>query len=115
MCCMGGKTYHDKELHATSSVCGLRFVVEPKKNFVLRGVKGFLERSLRLYKNSPGLWRHTFRYWRKSAVEHVFGAVTQHKSQLRAKKLKNKHKELMTAFLLYNLKILLKQAHVGGK
>ena len=93
----------------------VKFVVASRKNFVLNRVKGFLERSLRLYKNSPGLWKHTFRYWRKAAVEHVFGAMKQYKPPLRARKLKNKHKELMTAFLLYNLKTLLKQAQNQGK
>ena len=67
--------------------------MEPKKNFVFKGVKDFIERSLRLYKNSLVLWKHTFRYWRKAAVEHVFGVVNQHKPSLRARKLKNKHKD----------------------
>ena len=111
----GDKAYHDKQLHAKLLEWGVKFVVESKKNFVLRGVKGFLERSLRLYKNSPGLWRHTFRYWRKAAVEHVFGLVKQHKPSLMARELKNKHKELLTAFLLYDLKTLLKKAQNGGK
>ena len=94
----GDKAYHDRELHAKLLGCGMKFIVEPKKNFVFRCVKGFLERSLRLYKNSPELWKHTFRYWRKATVEHVFGVVKQHKPPLRARKLKKQAQRTTNRF-----------------
>ena len=111
----GNKAYHDRRLHAKLEAWGVRFIVEPKKNFVPHGLSGFFERSLRLYKNSPGLWKHTFRDHKKAAVEHVFGLVKLHNPPVRARTRKNKHKHLVAAFLLYNLKTLLRHAQNRGQ
>ena len=98
----GDEAYHDKQLPVNLLDRGVEPIVEPKKNFNLSQRNGFLERSLRLYQKSTGLWNHTFRYHKKMAVEHVFGLVKLRTSPLRSHKLKNKNKNVLTAFLLYN-------------
>jgi hypothetical protein len=99
----GDKAYNGKPLTDDLLDLGVRHIVEPKSNAVDHGTDTPRDRSLRLYKNSPGLWKHTFKHGRKSAVEQVFGEVKLENTHLNSRKRNILKKEILLQFLLYNL------------
>ena len=108
-----GQDLPHKQLHAKLLTKGVKVIVEPKKNFFLRQRQGFLECNLRLYKKSPGLWKHTFRFHKKAAVEHVFGLVKLRNPTPTVSKAPKQAQAHGAAFLLYNLNLLLTQDKTG--
>ena len=99
----GDKAYNGKPFEADLRDFGVRHIVEPKSNAVDHGTDTPRDRSLRLYKNSPGLWKYTFKHGRKSAVEQVFGEVKLENTHLNSRKRYLLKKEILLQFLLYNL------------
>ena len=104
----GDKAYNGKPITDDLQVFGVRHIVEPKSNAVDHGTDTPRDRSLRLYKNSPGLWKHTFKHGRKSAVEQVFGEIKLENTHLISRKRNMLKKEILLQFLLYNLAKTLK-------
>lgn len=99
----GDKAYNGKPLTDDLADLGVRHIVEPKSNAVDHGTDTPRDRGLRLYKNSPGLWKHTFKHGRKSAVEQVFGEIKLGNRNLNSRKRNLLKKEILLQFLLYNL------------
>ena len=99
----GDKAYNGKPLTDDLAEFGVRHIVEPKSNAVDHGTDTQRDRSLRLYKNSPALWKHTFRHGRKSAVEQVFGEIKIAKNGINSRRRHLLKKQILLQFLLYNL------------
>jgi len=99
----GDKAYNGKPFTEDLLELGVRHIVEPKSNAVDHGTDTARDRSLRLYKNSPGLWKYTFKHGRKSAVEQVFGEIKLANNNLNSRKRHLLKKQILLQFLLYNL------------
>ncbi len=99
----GDKAYNGKPFTDDLAQLGVRHIVEPKSNAVDHGIDTARDRSLRLYQNSPGLWKHTFKHGRKSAVEQVFGEIKVRNNCLNSRKRHLLKKQILLQFLLYNL------------
>lgn len=99
----GDKAYNGKPFTDDLLDMGVRHIVEPKSNAVDHATDSPRDRSLRLYKNSPGLWKHTFKHGRKSAVEQIFGKIKLENTHLNSRKRNLLKKEILLQFLLYNL------------
>jgi hypothetical protein len=99
----GDKAYNGKPFTNDLAELGVRHIVEPKSNAVDRGTDTVRDRSLRLYRNSPGLWKYTFKHGRKSAVEQVFGEIKIRNNTLNSRKRHLLKKQILLQFLLYNL------------
>ena len=81
----------------------VQHIVEPKSNAVDHGTDTLRDRSLRLYQNSPGLWKYTFKHGRKSAVEQIFGEIKVTIYGLNSRKRGLLKKQILLQFLVYNL------------
>ncbi|OLS24054.1 MAG: hypothetical protein HeimC2_24450, partial [Candidatus Heimdallarchaeota archaeon LC_2] len=99
----GDKAYNGKPLTDELAELGVRHIVEPKSNAVDHGTDTARDRSLRLYRNSPGLWKYTFKHGRKSAVEQIFGEIKVRNNCLNSRKRHLLKKQILLQFLLYNL------------
>lgn len=99
----GDKAYNGKPFTDDLAELGVRHIVEPKSNAVDHGTDSARDRSLRLYQNSPGLWKYTFKHGRKSAVEQVFGEIKVGNNALNSRKRHLLKKQILLQFLLYNL------------
>jgi len=99
----GDKAYIGKDMRDDLTNFGVRHIVEPKSNAVDHGTDTSIDRSLRLYKNSPALWKYTYKHGRKSAVEQVFGEIKIRNNCLNSRKRHLLKKQILLQFLLYNL------------
>jgi len=97
------KAYNGRSLSKDLAEFGVRHIVEPKSNAVDHGTDSFQDCSLRLYKNSPQLWKHTFKHGKKSAVEQIFGEIKIRNNALNSRKRNLLKKQILLQFLLYNL------------
>ncbi|MCG3218129.1 MAG: transposase [Candidatus Heimdallarchaeota archaeon] len=103
----GDKAYHDEVLQEELLNRGLKLIVEPKKNTVDHGTSSFRDQSFRFYQANSGLWHATFRTYRKSSVEHVFGVVKLRPVPMNARRERMQHKQLLARFLMYNMRLWL--------
>ncbi len=103
----GDKAYNDKKLREYLISKSVNLIVEPKKNATDKGTNDFQDKNLRLYRRSPNLWKSTHNYNQKTFVELVFGTVKSKPIPLSAKLAKNKKKQLIMKFFVYNFNMLL--------
>lgn len=103
----GDKAYTDFTLYKHLRKHSVQLTVEPRSNATDKGTNSFHDKNLRLYHNSPGLWKKTHRHGQKAIVERVFGAVKSKPIPLSARRAKNKRKQLIMKFFVYNFNLLL--------
>lgn len=99
----GDKAYTGSKMTDDLDDFGVRHVVEPKSNAVDHRSDSARDRSVRLYKKSPGLWKYTNRHNRKTAVEQVFGEVKIRKNGMNSRKRSLLKKQVLLQFFMYNL------------
>ncbi len=99
----GDKAYTGSDLENDLAKHKVQHIVEPKSNSVNHGTNSVRDRSVRLYQNSPDLWKYTFKHGRKSAVEQVFGEIKIGKSGINSRKRHLLKKQVLLHFLVYNL------------
>ena len=104
----GDKAYNDKKLRKQKLLkYGIKLIIEPKKNAVDHGTGNYRDLDLRLYKNSPNLWKYTHQHGCKSSVEQTFGLVKVKTLPLTGRSPKSKRKQILMNFLVYNLNMML--------
>ena len=103
----GDKAYNDQKLREELKSQNVKLIVEPKKNATDKGTDSSQDRSLRLYRNSPNLWKSTHKYDQKTFVELVFGTIKSRPLPLSAKLTRNKKKQIIMKFFVYNFNMML--------
>lgn len=103
----GDKAYTDYKLYTHLKEHSVRLVVEPRSNATDKGTDEYHDKNLRLYRNSPELWKWTHKHGQKAIVERVFGTVKTRSIPLSARREKNKRKQLIMKFFVYNFNLLL--------
>jgi len=103
----GDKAYTDSKLRESLREQSVQLIVEPRSNATDKGTDGYYDKSLRLYRNSPELWKWTHKHGQKAIVERVFGTVKSRPIPLSARLVKNKRKQLIMKFFVYNFNLLL--------
>jgi len=103
----GDKAYTDKKLSCHLNQYQVQLIVEPRSNATDKGTNGFQDRNLRLYRNSPNLWKWTHKHGQKAIIERVFGSIKSNAIPLSARLAKNKRKQLIMKFFVYNFNLLL--------
>ncbi len=103
----GDKAYTDITLHNHLERYSVQLIVEPRSNATDKGTNSSHDKSLRLYHNSPELWKLTHNHGQKAIVERAFGSVKSTPIPLNARLAKNKRKQLIMKFFVYNFNMLL--------
>lgn len=104
----GDKAYNDQKLRNKElSKYEIKLIVEPKSNAVDHGTGDYRDLGVRLYQNSPNLWKYTHKHGCKSSVEQTFGLVKVKLLPLTGRSPKNKRKQILMNFLVYNLNMIL--------
>ena len=108
----GDKAYTDVKLYNHLQNYDVQLTVEPRSNAADKGTDSFQDKSVRLYQNSPELWKYTHKHGQKAIVERVFGSVKNKPIPLTAKIAKNKRKQLIMKFFVYNFNLLLEMENM---
>lgn len=103
----GDKAYTDITLYKHLKGHSVHLIVEPRSNATDKGTDEYHDKNLRLYRNSPELWKWTHKHGQKAIVERVFGTVKTRPIPLSARREKNKRKQLIMKFFVYNFNLLL--------
>jgi len=103
----GDKAYTDSTLNEHLQEYSVQLIVEPRSNATDKGTNSYHDKNLRLYRNSPELWKWTHKHGQKAIVERVFGSVKSKPIPLSARRAKNKRKQLVMKFFVYNFNLLL--------
>lgn len=107
----GDKAYTDGDLALElQDDFGVKMIVEPKSNAVDHGTNSLHDRNVRLYQNSPELWKYTNGHGQKSTVERIIGVVKQYPLTMTARLNKTKKKQLVMRYFVYNFNLLLRSA-----
>ncbi len=107
----GDKAYTDSRLAIELETdFGVQMVVEPRSNAVDHGTNSSQDRNVRLYHNSPELWKYTHSHGQKSTVERIIGVVKQYPMAMTARLNITKKKQLVMRYFVYNFNLLLEGA-----
>ncbi len=111
----GDKAYTDGDLESDLQEYDVQMIVEPKSNAVDHGNDDFHDRSVRLYKNSPSLWKYTHSHGQKSVIEKIMGKIKMQPIPITARLAKTKKKQLCVRFFVYNWNKLLEMEFMSAK
>lgn len=106
------KAYWSENIIGFLAQEGIQAVIPCKKNSVDHGTGSPMDHLIRLQRRYKGIYKKNYHTHLRSEVEHVFGNIKVRKPILHDRKIKNKVKTLLTAFLWYNYKLQLEEVSV---
>lgn len=103
------KAYWSENILGLITQNGITPVIPPKSNSVDHGTSSPMDLIVRAHNQYPGLYKKNHKPELRSTVEHTFGNVKQQRPRFMDRKPVNRAKALLTPFLWYNHKIMIRR------